>query len=409
MMVRLKLALRNLFRNKRRTLVSVTNLALALAAILLFSGFCESMYQGLRESMIRSQLGHIQLFKQGFNQFGALSDAGMLLPEPLKNRIVAQAQALPDVEIVTSRLETDVLITNGDAQMSSHIVGIDPDKEAVLSSAIQLLQGSNLFPEQQDGVLLGAALAKALKVKVGDSLTLLGTSANQTINAMDVTVIGIVTTGVQERDLRTAYANLSLVENFLLSKGATRVVILLNDTAKTDRVSRQLLHSLQNDDSDFELRTWSELATYYHQVVGLFSAIFTFVNVILLVVAAFAVSHALSMNVVERTREIGVIRAIGASRSEVVGLFVMEGGMLGVAGGVLGVLLAWTLAALLNQSGLMMPTPPGNTVTYPLRILLTPLMCLYAFAASVFTALVCSVLPAARAGKLIIIRALNHA
>lgn len=408
-MVRFKLALRNLLRNKRRTLVSVTNLALALAAILLLSGFCESMYQGLRESMIRSQLGHIQLFKKGFNQFGALSDTGMLLPEPLKNRIMAQAKALPDVEIVTPRLETDVLITNGDAQMSSHIIGIDPDKEAVLSSAIQVLEGSQLFPEQQDGILLGAALAKALKVHIGDTLTLLGTTANQTINAMDVKIIGIVTTGVQERDLRTAYANLSLIENFLLSKGATRVVILLDDTAKTEQVSQQLIHALHNDGSGFELRTWSQLATYYHQVVGLFSAIFTFVNVILLVVAAFAVSHALSMNVIERTREIGVIRAIGASRGEVVGLFVLEGGILGVAGGVLGVMVAYALAAVLNHSGLIMPTPPGNTVTYPLRILLTPLICLYAFAASLITALVCSVLPAVQAGKLIIIRALNHA
>ncbi|RJL53457.1 hypothetical protein D5071_05705 [Pectobacterium carotovorum] len=130
--------------------------------------------------------------------------------------IVVQAQALHDVEIVTPRLGTDVLITNGDAQMSSHIVGIDPDKEAVLSSAIQLLQGSNLFPEQQDGVLLGGALAKALKVQVGDSLTLLGTAANQTINAMDVTVIGIVTTGVQERDLRTAYAKFVVGGKFSL-------------------------------------------------------------------------------------------------------------------------------------------------------------------------------------------------
>lgn len=408
-MVRLKLALRNLFRNKRRTLVSVTNLALALTAILLFSGFCESMYQGLRESMIRSQLGHLQIFKQGFNQFGALSDASMLLPEPLKNRILAQVELLEDVEVVTPRLETDVLITNGDAQMSSHIVGIDPDKEAVLSSAIQLQQGSNLFPEQQDGILLGGALARALKVHVGDNLTLLGTAANQTINAMDVTVIGIITTGVQERDLRTVYANLSLVENFLLSKGATRIVVLLNDTEKTEQASRQLANALQDKSLEFEIRTWSELATYYHQVVGLFSAIFTFVNVILLIVAAFAVSHALSMNVVERTREIGVIRAIGASRGEVVGLFVLEGGMLGVVGGVLGVLLASALTMLLNHSGLMMPTPPGNTVTYPLRILLTPAMCLSAFAASVITALVCSVLPAIRAGKLIIIKALNHA
>jgi len=408
-MIRCKLALRNLLRNKRRTTVSVTNLALALAAILLFSGFCESMYQGLRESMIRSQLGHIQFFSKGFNQFGALSDASMLLPETLKKHIMEQATQQPESVIVTERLETDVLITNGDAQMSSHLIGIDPDKEATLSSAIQLQSGNNLFPEQHDGILLGGALARALNINVGDSLTLLGTAANQTINAMDVTVTGIVTTGAEERDLRTAFANLALVQDFLLTKGATRVVVLLKDTQQTDRVAQRLTAGLKDNADRIEVRSWSQLATYYHQVVALFSAIFTFVNIILLAVAAFAISHVLSMNVVERTREIGVIRAIGASRREVVFLFVLEGGMLGIIGALTGVLLASLIALLLNHSGLMMPTPPGNTVTYPLRILLTSQQCLMAFSASVLLSLLCSLLPALRAGRLVITRALNHA
>ena len=408
-MIRCKLALRNLLRNKRRTTVSVTNLALALAAILVFSGFCESMYQGLRESMIRTQLGHIQFFSKGFNQFGALSDASMLLPETLKKRIMAQAQKQQEALVVTERLETDVLIANGDAQMSSHLIGIDPDKEATLSSAIQLLSGSNLFPEEHDGILLGGALAKALNVQVGDSLTLLGTASNQTINAMDVTVVGIVTTGVAERDLRTAYANLSLVQDFLLTHGATRIVVLLKDTQQTNRVMQRLGSELKGDADRIEVRSWSQLATYYHQVVALFSAIFTFVNIILLAVAAFAISHVLSMNVVERTREIGVLRAIGASRGEVIALFVMEGGILGIIGGVAGLLLAWLITLLLNHSGLMMPTPPGNTVTYPLRILLTTHQCLTAFVSSVMVSLLCSLLPALRAGRLIITRALNHA
>lgn len=408
-MIRCKLALRNLLRNKRRTTVSVSNLALALAAVLLFSGFCESMYQGLRESMIRTQLGHIQIFSKGFNQFGALSDASMLLPETVKKRIMTQAQQQPETVVVAERLETDILIANNDAQMSSHFIGIDPDKEATLSSAIQLQSGANLFPEQRDAILLGGALAKALNIQVGDSLTLLGTASNQTINAMDVTVAGIVTTGVEERDLRTAYANLALVQDFLLTHGATRIVVLLKDTQQTDRVMQQLTSEIKGDAGRIEVRSWSQLATYYHQVVALFSAIFTFVNVILLAVAAFAISHVLSMNVVERTREIGVIRAIGASRREVVALFVMEGGLLGIIGGVAGLLLAWLITLLLNHSGLMMPTPPGNTVTYPLRILLTTHQCLTAFGASVTVSLLCSLLPALRAGRLVITRALNHA
>lgn len=407
-MIRLKVALLNLLRNKRRTILSLANLVTALAVVLLFEGFAESMYDGLRESMIHSELGHLQVFARGFNQYGALNDAKLLLSESTKTQVLKQATGLPGVTMVASRLETDALITNGQAQMSVNVVGIDADKEATISSAIRILTGNELFAQQEDGVLLGQALADALGVKVGSTLTLLGTSANQTLNAIDVSVVGTITTGVRERDVRIVFANTALTERFLLSKGATRIVLLLDKTSQTEAIKTELTKRLANLQQPVELRSWSELATYYHQVVGLFSAIFLFTMVILFFVAGLAVSNALSMSVVERTREIGVIRAIGGSRMEVCFLFLLEGGFLGVVGGVLGVSVALILTYLLNHSGLMMPTPPGSTVNYPLRILLNFSMLWRAFVLSIVVAVSSGLLPALRAARLNIVKALGH-
>jgi putative ABC transport system permease protein len=407
-MMTIKIALLNLFRNVRRTGWSVMNLVLTLALILTFEGFAESMFQGLRESMIRSQLGHLQIFARGYNQFGALNDSNIMFSGPTRDQLQSRLEGLPGVAAVAARLESDLLITDGQAHMSVHAVGIEPDKEAVISSAIMVVDGSELFPSDASGILLGAGLAQALGVKVGDSLTLLGTAANQSLNAVDVNVRGIVTTGIAERDLRTIYANIGLMESFLMSRGATRMVVLLEETSETESVRKRAEDALGDLSKGLELRSWSELAPYYHQVVALFSAIFLFVKSILLLMAGLAVSNALSMSVIERTREIGVIRAIGGSRREVCTLFVLEGGFIGVLGALIGLPVAWLVAQGLNHSGWMMPTPPGSTVTYPLRILLTSEMFISGFVVCIAVAFIASILPALRTVSFNIVKALTH-
>lgn len=403
-----KIAFLNLARNLRRTSWSVLNLVLTMTLILTFQGFAESMFDGLRENMIRSQLGHLQVFARGYSQFGALSDANIMFPEATREKLQQRLEGLPGTAAVTARLESDLLVTDGEAQMSVHAIGIDPDKEAVISSAVSIVEGSELFPSNTNGILLGKNLAKALGVKPGDTLTLLGSAANQTLNAIDVTIQGIVTTGVAERDLRTIYTNIGLMETFLMSKGATRMVVLLQETRDTETVRQEAEAALSSLSGEFELRSWSELTPYYHQVVALFSTIFLFVESILLLMAGLAISNTLSMNVIERTREIGVIRAIGGRCRDICSLFMLEGGFIGMLGALLGLPVAWLVAWAINHSGWMMPTPPGSTVNYPLRILLTTDMFVAGFALCVAIALVASVLPALRAMRLNIVTALAH-
>lgn len=408
-LIHLKLAILSLLRNKRRTAVSLFNLAITLTLVLMFEGFAESMFDGLRESMIRSQLGHAQIFASGFNQYGALSDVKLLLTEQTKQLVIDRVSSIPGVVAVAPRLETDALLANGAAQMSVHVTGIDSDREAVISSAVQVREGSELLPENQDGIMVGQALAEALGIKPGDELTLLGTSVNQTVNAVDVVVCGIITTGVLERDLRTVFANNALMERFLLSRGASRIVLLLDRTDRTGAVMDMLKTRLAGIQQPLELRSWEQLATYYHQVVTLFGSIFLFVKVILLAVGGLAISNALSMSVVERTREIGVVRAIGGGRMQISVLFLLEGAVLGCVGGGAGVLASLGAARLVHYSGLMMPTPPGSTITYPMRILLSDAMLMETFLTCVGVALLASLLPAIRAAHMNIVEALGHA
>ncbi|MDR2031426.1 MAG: FtsX-like permease family protein [Azoarcus sp.] len=404
----LKLALLNLTRNTRRTLLSVITLVLAMSMVLIFQGFVESMFDGLREGMIRSQFGHLQVFPQGYNQFGALNDANMLFTETQRVELMDSLQKLPHAEIVTARLESDLLITNDYAQMSVHVTGTDPDKESVLSSAIQIIEGAELFPADRTGILLGGGLAAALGAKVGDELTLLGNSVHQTINAIDVVVRGIVTTGTAERDLRAAFTNIGLMEDFLLTKGATRIVVLLDDTAMTDAARAEAEKMLAAPARAIEIKTWSELSPYYHQVVGLFSAVFLFVQIILLLVAGLAVSNAITMSIVERTREIGVIRAIGGDPLQICKMFFLEGSCLGAISALLGIPLVLVLSYLINHSGVMMPTPPGSTVNYPMRIMLDFRILAAGFASCILVALAASVVPALKTIRMNVMEALNH-
>jgi len=402
------MAFLNMLRNKRRTLSSTVSIILALTTIILFEGFAQSMYDGMRESMIRSQLGHLQIYSKGFSQYGALQSGGLLLSEDEKNEIDTLISDIPGIKMVTHRLESDVLMATDSSQMSVNLIGIDPDKEAVVSSAIQVLSGSSLFKEQTDGILLGQELADALGVEEGDILTLLGSTVHQSMNVIDVEVIGTVTTGVKERDLRTAWVNNELVERFILTKGVTRTVVLLDDTTLTVTVFDAMNKKFAHLSDSIEIKTWEDLASYYHQVVNLFDFIFLFIKVILFIVAGFSIFYTLSLNVIERTNEIGVIRALGGSRSEVYSLFVTEGVLLGTIGATLGLIVSVVCANLLSQSGWMMPTPPGSTVNYPMGFLIEPSMAIQQLCIIILIALVGSFLPAFRACQFQIARALEH-
>ncbi|WP_281557909.1 FtsX-like permease family protein [Thalassomonas sp. RHCl1] len=408
-MLRLKLALLNVLRNGRRSFITLLAIQFGVISLILMGGFFASMYEGMREGVIRSQLGHIQIYQKGFNQFGNQEPEKYLIDAEVLQQVTGQIEALEQVELVTPRLNLTGLLTDGSKSLAVVVEGIDPEKEALLSSAVKLTAGEDLFEEDIDGALIGDGLFKSLNLEVGASLTLMATTADGSFDARDITATGAISTGTREVDNRFMRINLKHAQELMYTQGVTRLVVLLKETQDTDAVMAQLNRAFKEQGLALELRSWSDLADYYHEVVNLFDGIFSIVQLIVLAIVLLGIVNTMVMAVMERTPEIGTIRAIGGTRGEVMKLFISEAFILGLIGSVLGVVFAVLLAQGITGAGIMMPTPPGSSQTYPIRIFTDADLLWKNGLFGLLIAVISSIYPAVKASRMVIIQALRFA
>jgi putative ABC transport system permease protein len=223
-----------------------------------------------------------------------------------------------------------------------------------------LLSAGTSVPE----VVLGTELAKLMKAKPGSSLTLLATTTEGSLNAVDVLVRGVASVGVPDIDKRMVFADLAAVQKLLLTDKVSTLSVYLTKTAATDAFAARM----RADHPGLAVRTWLDLAYFYQAVRALYNRIFGMLGIIMLVIVLFALSNTLGMTVVERTREIGTLRAIGTLPREIVRNFVLEGAVIAGAGALVGMLLAGGVTVFLMFAGIQMPPPPGRSGGYPLVV-----------------------------------------
>ncbi|WP_444957414.1 ABC transporter permease [Microbulbifer sp. ZKSA002] len=402
-----KVALLNIMRNGRRSLITLAAIVFGCTSLIIFGGFVQSMYEGMRESMIRSQLGHIQIYAKGYNQFGKAEPEKYLIADGDLQKISELVENETDTLVVAPRLNFNGLLSDGKQSIAITGIGIDAEKEVMLSSAIQIVQGDDLFPEDISAAHLGEGLFNALDVQIGDYLTLLASTQDGAINAVDVQVMGVITTGVKELDDRLLRVNLPLAQELLYTSDITRLVVLLEETELTSTSIATLASVFEQNDLNLEIKSWEELAGYYHQVVGLFNGVFGFITVIVLVIVALSISNTMLMAVMERTRELGTIRAMGGTPRQVVNLILLESVFLGLIGSLLGLLIGALAAKGITYAEWMMPRPPGSTQDYPIRVFVVPDILLKTFLLGFCISLVSSLYPAIKASRLPVVKALR--
>jgi putative ABC transport system permease protein len=286
---------------------------------------------------------------------------------------------------------------------------VDPVAEAAGSDIPRTVASGRWLQADENEVVLGAGLAHALNVQIGDTLTLLATTPAGALNALDVSVVGIANIPVRALDDRylatTTHAATELLDS---PDVVSRVSVLLDHGGDEQRVAARLLETLKDRYPEIEARRWDQLAEFYAQVRVLYLGIFGFMGTVLVVVVFLAAFNATLMSVVERTREIGTLRAIGMRQRDIRHQFVREGALAGFFGSIAGALLTLLLMLGLNASGIMLPAPPGATRAIPLHIDFFPLWWLFAGAAMTLTLALAAWFPARRAARLPIVEALGH-
>jgi putative ABC transport system permease protein len=401
----LRIAFRNVFRNTRRTALTVLVISFGAAALLLSGGFFAYNFDGLRETTIRNGLGHLQISTERHLTQGE--------ERPLENGLEGYArlqewlESREHVRATTAEIAFVGLISNGEKSEAFLGSGVDPERERLMGFSLNLKDGEGLSAD--DDALLGVGLASALKATPGDVLTLMGTTTDGALNAVDVRVAGLYATGIREFDSRALKVSLRTAQRLLDTDRVTKVIVRLDATRHTEEVRSALVAAgLGPQGAGLGVRSWHELAHFYKQVVLLYDAIFLFLGVIIFILVVLSSSNTMMMSVFERVREIGTLMAFGTRRRHVLAIFVLEGAVLGVLGGLCGLAVSYGLIQVINGAGLIMPPPPSFSTGFPLEVKLVPSLFGGVFVLIVAVLTASAVLPAWKGARMRIVDALGH-
>jgi len=356
-------AVQNTLRNRRRSLVTVAIAALGTAAILLAGGFALYTYQALEQSAARST-GHLIVGVPA--QFTSDEDT------PLQHGLddyQALSRALlvdPDVRQVLPRVAFSGLISNGDKSTVMLATGVEPDSEfAVKGPFLNMIAGDVLASgATQAEVMLGEGLAKSLKAKPGSSLTLLASTTDGALNALDVSVKGVFSTGVPDIDKRLVYTDIVTAQKLLNTARVSTLGVFLKRMEATGPAQQRVARL----NPKLTVQTWLDQAFFYQSVRDLYNRIFGALGLIIGVIVVFVVTNAMAMAIIERTREIGTLRALGTLPSQLLRTLALEGMVLGGVGAAAGALIAFAVSMLLYVVPVQMPPPPGSSRGYPLNV-----------------------------------------
>ena len=398
-----KLALRNVLRQRTRSALTLFAIALGVACFVLAGGFVADILHQLREATIRSQLGHLQVYKAG-----RYASDGSHPFDYLIDDTGAVERALAAVGGVTAharRLDFTGLASFRRGELPMIGEGVEPGPEATIGSAITVVQGRALRAGDTYGVMLGEGLARALGAAPGNTIDLVLAARDGAMNTLPFQVVGVFRTLSRDFDARALRVTLAAAQELTATDGVSSVVVLLDDTAHTDAALATLAARLP---AGFEIKPWHELATFYNSTAALYQRQFGFLQAIILVMVLLGVSNSVTMTLHERTAEFGVMRALGGKDRDVFGLAILEGLLLGALGAGIGVVAAMLIALGVSAIGIPMPPPPNSESGFVAAIRLVPEVILYGFALGLAATVGGALVPSWRIARLPIVDALGR-
>ena len=460
-----KTAARNILRNARRSLMTGSAVAAGALAMMLFGGFVSYIFDALETSNVQ-RVGHVSLFRNGYFLFGSGNPAGYGVGDyqHVMDLIANDRELKPLIYVVTPTQSLVGIAGNfsggNEASKTFLGVGVIPSARDKMRMWDERGTGQTRPPDgrlsdadEQRG-LVGVGLARILglcgplkitqcpsppareepkgtrredvvglaqldapaasdaKKDSAPHLELLSATVGGAPNVMSFTVAGAEAQGVRELDDNYIAMHLGLAQQLVYGRGehkVTGIVLQLHRSEDVPAVKARLAQIIAANHLDLEVRDFRDLSPFYVQVVAMFGTIFFFISLVMGVIVLFAVVNTMTMNVMERTNEIGTIRAMGVRRRGVRLQFILEGALIGAIGATFGAILALVIGAAVNHAGLTW-MPPGNSSLVPFRVDVWghPALVGGTWLVLTLVAMAAALLPANRAAKLSVVDALRH-
>jgi ABC-type lipoprotein release transport system permease subunit len=343
----LRLAWRNVWRHRRRTLIVVAAIAGTMGLMMWYDGLIGGFNEAIYGNAIRVLGGNIQIHAAGY---GAAVNQLPLLPLSNAESLVQAAQAQPQVMAATRRINTGGMATTREGAFGVTIVGVEPEKEAPVSLwAQKVVAGRYLAADDLDLVYIGQGLAAAMGVNVGDRFTLAGRGAHQQLRSRTMTVAGIYDLGMPDIEKGTIYITLGEAQGLYgLDGQITEIAVFLKRVGEEPAVMNTLRPGL----AGAEISSWQTSFPELEQALATKGGAMNVFSVIIMLIVGIGILNLLLMAIYERTREIGILGALGLRPFQISILFVLEGVLMGVVGLVAGVAFGLLLNGIMRQTGL---------------------------------------------------------
>jgi putative ABC transport system permease protein len=318
-----------------------------MALLVFYDGMIVGFEQAIYGNAIQFVGGNIQVHAPGYSKKPGQKP---LLPINNPDAVVQAAEAHPDVVLATKRINTDGLVTNREGAFSVAIVGLETEKEARISIVAQNISaGRYLTPDDGDVIVIGQGLATAMDIGIDDRITMVGNTRHEQTRQRTMTVIGIYDVGVPSIEKNTIYISLNEAQQlFDLNGQVTEVVVNLEQIGQEPGVVREI----NARQPGYEVDTWATNSPEFERGMEMDKTTMGVFGIIMLGIAAIGIFNLLMMAVFERTREIGVLGALGLKPRQITILFLLEGILIGIMGAVLGAILGTLINGLFGYYGI---------------------------------------------------------
>ena len=345
MMQIFKMAFRDLGRNRRRSFFSALAVAIGLALLMLLASVIQGEMGSAIESAIQLQSGHIQVRATSYDENKSSLKWEDLVENP--EQIASQVAELDQVKTATPRLYASGFLSTGDESTGVRINGIDPQSAANDPYRNGMISGSFLTADDREGLLIGKPAADKLHLQTGDKVSLSVNTSNGDVQEQTFTIRGIYTTDTYGFDASTVFLPLAKAQAITQTENhASTIFVLLKDTSFTDSVINTV-----KIPSGLEVLTWRDLNKLFVEFETLSQTYISFFYLIILAITASVIINTLIMSVYERTREIGILSAIGMRGGRIMGLFLAESSLLAIGGVLMGLVLGVFSVYLFNVNG----------------------------------------------------------
>ncbi len=348
-MLLFKLAWRNLWRNKRRTLIVVMAMGMMMSFLVMYDSMILGFETAVYGNAIKLSGGNIQIRAVGYEDSYS---ANPMLPMGDGLDVVQAGQAQPGVEAVLRHANTGGLVTNRAGSFPISIYGIEPEIEASVNPIFQeefLADGRLLKADDEDVIFIGKGLADALEIGVDDRISMSGKSVHEEMRKRTMTVVGIYDINLTSLERQGLYISLSEAQNLYdLDENITEVIVYTEVTGK----EAPIVEALEDSITGYEITTWETAIPELSSTMAMKNAVMTGFSVVILSIAAIGIFNILLMAIYERTREIGLLGAIGLKPRQISFLFLLEGIMIGIVGAVVGTIMGYLITLVLGIYGI---------------------------------------------------------